>query len=139
MPDTVDQATRSSIMARVRSTDTGPEMRARRALHGAGYRFRLHRRDLPGSPDIVMLRHRTVVFVNGCFWHGHDCKRGARVPVTNRDYWVAKIGRNRARDASSRRALRRLGWRVNVVWECDLNRGVARVLGRLRGVAQASA
>jgi DNA mismatch endonuclease (patch repair protein) len=89
-------------------------------LHRLGYRFRLHRRDLPGSPDIVLPRWRSVVFVHGCFWHGHDCARGARTPQTNRDYWSAKIARNRARDAGVAEALTERGWRVITVWECQM-------------------
>lgn len=112
---------RSRIMAAVKGADTKPEMLVRRFLHAAGLRYSLHRKDLPGKPDIVLRRHRTCVFVNGCFWHGHDCKAG-RLPSTRVDFWTAKIGANRDRDARVTRALRDAGWRVLVVWECDLRR-----------------
>ena len=106
-------------MRRIRKRDTLPEVRVRRAAHAMGLRFRLHRRDLPGSPDLVFPKHRKVVFVHGCFWHGHDCKRGARQPKDNASYWRAKIERNRARDAASLQTLRADGWSALVVWECE--------------------
>jgi DNA mismatch endonuclease, patch repair protein len=111
---------RSRIMRAVKGSNTGPEMIVRRLVHGMGYRFRLHRKDLPGKPDLVFPRLKKVVFVHGCFWHGHDCARGARVPARNRPYWVEKIARNRIRDEASQRALSALGWKVKVVWECEL-------------------
>lgn len=107
-------------MRTVRSKDTKPELIVRRLVYGLGYRYRLHRRDLPGSPDLVLGPRRKVIFVHGCFWHGHDCKRGARVPKTNQEYWTAKIARNVARDKENRRALEALGWSVCVIWECEL-------------------
>ena len=107
-------------MRAVRSADTKPEMRVRRLLHRLGYRFRLHRAELPGSPDIVFPGRRRVIFVHGCFWHGYDCKRGARRPKTNADYWRAKIVRNRARDAAAEAALHDAGWAVLTLWECAL-------------------
>ena len=111
---------RSAVMRRVRGRDTGPEMIVRRALTALGARYRLHRKDLPGNPDIVMPGRRLAVFVHGCFWHGHDCARGARVPKANRDYWVGKVARNKARDVKSRAELQAAGWRVETVWECEL-------------------
>ncbi len=111
---------RSAVMRAIRSRDTRPELRVRSLLHRLGYRFRLHRRDLPGSPDIVLPGRRAVVFVHGCFWHGHDCARGARAPKANAGYWSAKLARNRERDAGAQAALAALGWRVVVVWECAL-------------------
>ena len=107
-------------MRRVKSRNTTPEMTVRRALTRLRVRYRLHRKDLPGNPDIVMPGRKLALFVHGCFWHGHDCARGSRVPKQNRDYWVGKVGRNRARDAASRDALAALGWRVETIWECDL-------------------
>ncbi len=133
MTDVFDQQKRSWIMSRVKGRDTKPEVAVRSALHRAGFRFRLHAKDLPGAPDIVLRKHRMVVFVNGCFWHGHGCPRGARIPAANRDYWVRKIARNQARDRRVQRQLRRLGWRVRVVWECKLERGIERVLRDLAG------
>jgi DNA mismatch endonuclease (patch repair protein) len=118
--DVFDEQTRSAVMRRVKGRDTAPELKVRKALTALGARYRLHRADLPGKPDIVMPGRRLAIFVHGCFWHGHDCARGARAPKTNREYWATKIARNRARDARSREALAALGWRVETIWECDL-------------------
>lgn len=107
-------------MARVKSRDTGPELTVRRILTRMGHRYRLHRVDLPGTPDIVFIRRRKAVFVHGCFWHGHDCSRGARVPKNNADYWQAKIARNQVRDSDADAALREMGWTSLSVWECQL-------------------
>ncbi len=107
-------------MSRVRSRNTRPELVVRSALHIRGYRFRLHRKDLPGNPDIVLPKHRAVVFVHGCFWHGHQgCGRSKR-PGTNTAFWNAKIDRNMARDAKTQVLLREAGWRVLVVWQCRI-------------------
>lgn len=110
---------RSEIMRAVRSKDTKPELRIRRLLHSLGYRYRLHRKDLPGHPDIVFPNRRKVIFVNGCFWHGHQCRRGARVPKSNTAYWLKKIARNVERDAAVREELQRLGWATLTIWECE--------------------
>ena len=118
--DVYPPAKRSAVMAKVKGRDTGPELRVRRLLWRLGARYRLHRRDLPGSPDIVLAGRRLAVFVHGCFWHGHDCARGARVPKTNRDYWTVKVARNRARDQAALTQLHALGWRAAVIWECEL-------------------
>lgn len=118
-------------MRRVKGRNTTPEMTVRRALTKLGARYRLHRKDLPGRPDIVMPGRRLAVFVHGCFWHGHDCARGARVPKQNREYWVAKVARNVARDTRTAEALTALGWRVETVWECEL-RDSAGLAARLR-------
>ena len=131
--DVFDAATRSAVMRRVKGRDTAPELKVRRALTALGARYRLHRADLPGKPDIVMPGRRLAIFVHGCFWHGHDCARGARVPKDNRDYWVGKVERNRARDARNREALTALGWRVETIWECDL-KDAAALEARLRGL-----
>ena len=125
MTDVYDTAKRSAVMRRVRGRDTTPEMKVRGALTRLGARYRLHRKDLPGKPDIVMPGRRLALFVHGCFWHGHDCARGARVPKQNRDYWVAKVARNVARDANTRAALTAAGWRVEVLWECELKDAAA--------------
>ncbi len=114
-------------MRAVHSTNTTPEKKVRQALHAAGYRFRLQRRDLPGTPDIVLPRYKTVVFVHGCFWHGHGCNR-AKMPATNTTYWQAKRDRNMTRDAANAAALHERGWRVLVVWGCDLPGGIQTVL-----------
>lgn len=117
MADTVSKTARSRIMAAVKSKDTAPELSVRRLVHSLGYRYRLHVRSLPGSPDLVFPRLRKVINVNGCFWHMHNCPR-CRVPASRRDYWVAKMQRNAARDKRTRRELRKLGWQVLVLWEC---------------------
>lgn len=111
---------RSRIMRAVKACDTTPEMIVRRLVHSMGYRYRLHRKDLPGKPDLTFQSRRKVIFVHGCFWHGHDCKRGARVPKTNQDYWETKIAKNRERDKRHDGDLRREGWQVLVVWECQI-------------------
>jgi len=118
MTDVFDQRKRSEIMSRVRSKDTKPELLVRRALHRMGYRFRLHVRELPGTPDIVLPRHRKVVMVNSCFFHGHECPRGKR-PTTNAEWWAEKLNRNAERDAENIAALNCAAWDVLVVWQCQ--------------------
>lgn len=118
--DVFDAATRSAVMRKVKGSDTGPERRVRKALWALGARYRLQRRDLPGRPDVAMPGRKLAIFVHGCFWHGHDCARGARTPKANRDYWLAKIARNKARDAAALAALAGRGWRAEVLWECEL-------------------
>ena len=120
MTDVFTPEQRSRVMARVRGKNTRPELAVRRLLWRAGHRYRLHRRDLPGSPDIAFIGRRLAVFVHGCFWHGHDCSRGARAPKQNAEYWRAKIARNRARDTAAEVALAAQGWRTLTVWECEL-------------------
>lgn len=120
MTDHVDQRTRSAIMAAVGSKDTGPELKLRKMLHALGYRYRLHDSRLPGKPDIVFARRRVTVFVNGCFWHRHEGCRYATTPKTETDFWQSKFDANKARDARNIKALKRLGWRVAVVWQCQL-------------------
>jgi len=110
---------RSRIMRAIKSRDTGPEILVRKLVHRLGFRFRLHRKDLPGRPDLVFVKSRKVIFVNGCFWHGHACARGARVPKTNRAYWQKKIAGNVARDVESIRRLRKLAWATLTIWECE--------------------
>ena len=135
MPDVFDPPTRSAVMRRVKGRDTGPERTVRQVLTRLGARYRLHRADLPGRPDIVLPGRRLAVFVHGCFWHGHDCARGSRVPQARRDYWAAKIAGNRARDARNADALAALGWRVETVWECELKaRALPALEGRLRAL-----
>jgi len=107
-------------MQAVKSRDTKPEMIVRHTAHQAGYRYRLHRTDLPGTPDLAFPRLRKIIFVNGCFWHGHDCKRGGREPKENAEYWKRKISRNKERDAKAIERLSALGWNVLVIWECQL-------------------
>ena len=128
--DTVSSAERTRIMGRVRSADTKPELYVRRTLHAAGLRFRLHDRRLPGSPDLVLAKHRTVVFVQGCLWHWHGCRR-SRMPAANAEYWRRKIARNVERDAANAAVLSEMGWRVELVWECELAASTAALIARL--------
>lgn len=118
---------RSWLMSRIRAKDTKPELAVRSMLHRMGFRFRLHRRDLPGSPDIVLPGRGTVVFVHGCFWHGHSCKR-TKMPNSREEFWEQKIEGNKKRDRRMRSQLRSLGWKVVVVWECELRRPDALAL-----------
>lgn len=136
--DVYDKAKRSAVMARVKSKDTTPEKTLRRLLTGLGARYRLHRKDLPGNPDLVMPGRKLAFFVHGCFWHGHDCARGSRVPKNNRDYWLAKVARNVARDERSKAALEAAGWRVEVVWECAM-KDEAALTARLEAVLDQAA
>lgn len=117
--DTLTPEERSEVMGRIRSKDTKPELLVRSLLHRLGYRFRLHRKDLPGRPDIVLPRHRKIIFVQGCFWHGHNCRLASR-PKSNQQYWEAKILTNRTRDEKNCTALRELGWKVLELWECEI-------------------
>lgn len=117
-------------MRAVKSADTSPELAVRRLLHSMGFRYRLHAKNLPGKPDIVFPGKRKVIFVHGCFWHGHGCRRGARVPKANREYWLQKILRNKSRDKRHSVALKRLGWRTLIIWECQISRS-QRLLEKL--------
>ena len=126
---------RSAVMRKVPGKNSSAEMAVRRLLTRMGLRYRLHRKDLPGSPDVAMPGRKAAVFVHGCFWHGHDCKRGARSPKANADYWTAKIARNRARDAAAVEALTAMGWRPLVVWECEL-KDEAQVEARVRNLLE---
>ena len=120
MVDTVSPEVRSRIMAQVKSKGMKPEMKVRRLLHGLGYRYRLHRSDLPGRPDLVFPSRRKVVFVNGCFWHYHRGCVHVRVPASNQGYWVAKLERNRDRDERNLELLADMGWSALTAWECEL-------------------
>jgi len=119
--DRISKPERSALMAKVRSKNTTPEVLVRSRLHRAGFRFRCHCRNLPGSPDIVLPKYRTVILVHGCFWHGHNCKRGA-LPSSNKQFWEEKISRNRSRDLKSQRTLRGMGYHVIIVWTCRLQK-----------------
>jgi DNA mismatch endonuclease (patch repair protein) len=121
MADITDPATRSRMMSAIRSRDTQPEMAVRSALHGQGLRFRLHRKDLPGRPDLVFPKHCAVVFVHGCFWHLHGCS-ASKVPTTRPDFWHSKLRGNAARDSAKVSQLLEKGWRVAIVWECSIRR-----------------
>ncbi len=120
--DTLSRQDRSENMRRIRSRDTSPEWKVRRLVHSMGFRYRLHVRDLPGRPDLVFPRLRKIIFVHGCFWHPHGRCRFSHVPRSNLDYWIPKLERNRERDKRNIAALRRLGWRVLVIRECETER-----------------
>lgn len=130
MADSVSPEKRSWIMAQIKGKDTLPELAVRSMAHSMGFRFRLHSAALPGKPDLVFPRLGRVVLVHGCFWHGHRCREGCRIPKSNQSYWISKIAANKVRDGLVRRRLRRAGWAVLVVWECQL-RSPERVHSRL--------
>ena len=120
MADVFSPAKRSEVMQKITSKDTGPEMRIRRALHKLGFRYKLHDKSLPGKPDIVLPKYKTAIQVRGCFWHQHaDCEAG-RLPKSNLEYWRPKLERNVSRDAQKDEALKAMGWRVIVIWECEI-------------------
>ena len=123
MPDVVSPETRSRMMSGIRGRDTQPELVVRRFLHRQGFRFRLHVAGMPGRPDLVLARYRTAIFVHGCFWHRHPGCRYATLPATRREFWETKLEGNATRDARDTAALEAVGWRVIVVWECDVRRG----------------
>jgi DNA mismatch endonuclease (patch repair protein) len=120
MSDVFDVSKRREIMRAIRGKDTRVELAVRSLAHALGFRFRLHRKGLPGTPDLVFPRLRKVIFVHGCFWHLHSCNRGQSAPITNAEFWSAKRGSNALRDRRNILALRRLGWQVLVVWECQV-------------------
>lgn len=122
MTDIVSPEKRSSMMSGIRGKDTKPEIIVRRLLHRLGYRFRLHRKDLPGKPDIVLSKWRTVIFVNGCYWHGHEDCHLFRLPKTRTEFWEAKISGNRSRDQRNHFALQNTKWKVVIIWECAVSK-----------------
>jgi DNA mismatch endonuclease (patch repair protein) len=119
MADVVDKKTRSRMMSNIKSKDTKPELLIRKALHAKGYRYKLHTKDLPGKPDIVLPKHRAVVFIHGCFWHGHDCHL-FKWPKDNQEFWENKINTNKRNDSKHNTELQESGWRVMIVWECSI-------------------
>ncbi len=121
MVDIFDKETRSTLMSKIRGKNTKPEIQLRRILFAMGYRFRLHARDLPGQPDIVFTKRKAAIFMHGCFWHSHACPAG-RVPKTRREFWERKLAANRDRDARQLQLLEVAGWRVLVIWECELRK-----------------
>ena len=129
--DKLSRSRRSWNMSRIRGRNTGPEIRLRSLLHRAGFRFRIHVRDLPGRPDIVLPRYRTAIFVHGCFWHRHPGCRNSTMPSTRRDFWEEKFEENIRRDLRNRHALEGAGWSVAVVWECELEADAQGVLDRI--------
>ncbi len=130
-----DPARRSATMRAVKSRDTTPELIVRALLRRFAPFYRLHRKDVAGNPDVAYLGKKRAIFVHGCFWHGHDCARGARMPKANADYWRAKIARNRARDAANVEKLKLAGWRALTVWECEL-KDLNALEARLRAFLQ---
>jgi DNA mismatch endonuclease (patch repair protein) len=136
MVDIISRERRSLLMGRIRATNTGPELFVRRLLHKLGYRYRLHQRKLPGRPDIVFTAKRAVIFVHGCFWHRHDCDH-AYMPKTRKTFWQTKFARNVERDRENQQKLAAEGWKILVVWECELDstnleRRLTRFLGAVR-------
>lgn len=125
--DRLSRERRSANMRRIRSKDTAPELFLRRLLHRAGYRFRIHRKDLPGKPDLVFTQRKKVIFVHGCFWHQHPGCREGRVPSSRAEYWEPKLQRNKQRDSATVDALRAIGWKSLVIWECELKNAAAVV------------
>ena len=130
--DKISPARRSANMRAVKSRNTKPEMVVRSVAHRLGYRFRLHRTNLPGKPDIIFPSRRAVIFVHGCFWHMHRCARGALAPKTNAEFWMKKRARNVERDALQIHQLRKQGWRTLVIWECE-TKDISKLTSRLRG------
>lgn len=129
--DRLTKEQRSRNMASVRGKDTKPELRVRSAVHRNGFRYSLHCKDLPGKPDLALPKYNTVIFVHGCFWHGHDCSKGKR-PATNKGFWQEKLDSNVERDRRNQAALAESGWRVLVVWECEIEEGIDRAVGYLQ-------
>jgi DNA mismatch endonuclease, patch repair protein len=128
--DSLGKDRRSENMRRIRSKDTSPELRVRRLMYSMGYRYRLHISHLPGKPDIVLRKYKAVIFVHGCFWHQHSACREGRIPSSNSSYWAPKLARNVARDREHAKALKKAGWRVLTLWECDLGEEVTERLQR---------
>jgi DNA mismatch endonuclease, patch repair protein len=122
MADVHDKATRSYNMSRIRSRNTKPEMQVRKFLHGQGFRYKLHDKKLPGKPDIVLPKYKTVIFIHGCFWHGHKGCKYFVVPKTRTDWWLHKINSNIANDTKAIKALKKNGWKVIHLWECNLKK-----------------
>ncbi len=131
MTDRVTPEERSRMMSAVRGSNTKPELFVRQELHANGFSFRLHRADLPGKPDLVLPRFRIAVFVNGCFWHGHHCKRG-KLPETRKDFWERKIRGNIDRDRRARAALTKAGWSVVTIWTCKIEPQTKKLISTLR-------
>ena len=128
--DIVSKKKRSDMMSRIRSKNTGPEKYVRKELLKRGFKFTLHKKNLPGKPDIVLKKYKTVINVNGCFWHHHNCGR-YNVPKNNRKFWLNKLKKNKARDIKNTRKLRKLGWKVYKVWECKMQKGLNKTINSL--------
>lgn len=134
MVDIVDSATRSRMMSGIQGKDTKPELLVRKYLHGRGIRFRLHAKELPGKPDLVFPKYHAVVFVHGCFWHQHPKCKYAYLPKSNTAFWENKLQSNQARDKVNEAALKDLGWRVIIIWECSIDdKSLARLASKIKG------
>ncbi|CAN5122291.1 very short patch repair endonuclease [soil metagenome] len=131
--DVFTKAKRSEIMTRIRSKHTAPEIAVRSYLRAVGISYRTYTKSLPGKPDVILKNHKTVILINGCFWHSHSCKRGT-TPKSNVHYWVPKLLRNKERDRTNQRALKRLGYTVMVLWECQIKKGNFGRLTRIKNV-----
>ena len=131
MADFLTGPERSALMSRVRNRGTAPELKVRHAVWHAGFRYRVNVRSLPGSPDLALKRYRTAILVQGCFWHGHDCRKGLRRPATNTAFWNTKLDDTLRRDAANQGTLRELGWTVFVIWGCEIDDGINRLLSHL--------
>ena len=132
MADIFNKKKRSQIMGRISGKDTKPELIIRKALFSEGYRYRLHRKDLPGSPDIVFPSLKKVIFVNGCFWHGHNCKKAA-LPTTNKRFWKKKLTGNKERDKLNLLKLKKEGWKVLIIWQCEIKKSILeRQINRIK-------
>ena len=121
MSDIFSQTKRSDIMSKISSKDTKPEILVRKFLFSKGFRYRINVKTLPGKPDIVLPKYKTIIFVNGCFWHGHNCKKG-KLPSSNTDFWKEKISNNKSRDAQNSDLLVKLGWKVIIIWQCEISK-----------------
>ena len=124
MPDVMTPLQRHECMSHIRSKNTKPEQLVRHFLWNRGFRYRLHVKDLPGKPDIVLAKYRALIFINGCFWHGHDGCKDFVIPKTNTDFWLEKIGKNKSRDLQDKTLLTASGWNVITIWECELKKGI---------------
>lgn len=130
MPDKISTKQRSSIMSKIKSKDTKPEITVRKHLHGLSYRFRLHDKKLPGKPDIVLKKYKSAIQVRGCFWHQHGCKY-SNVPKSNKTYWIPKLKQNKKRDRLNDKKLKKLGWKIIVIWECKLQNELKRLIKKI--------
>ena len=138
MGDFLTKEDRSALMSRVRNRGTAVEQKVRHAVWTSGFRYRLNVRTLPASPDLVLRRYRTAVLVQGCFWHGHNCRKGQRRPATNQEFWNHKLDKNLERDAFNQEKLHELGWTVFVIWECSLAKGIDALLDHLQHLRETS-
>jgi DNA mismatch endonuclease (patch repair protein) len=121
LADNLSQEQRSNVMRKVKARNTSPEITIRKLLRAVGETgYRLHRKDLPGKPDIAFIGRKLAIFVHGCYWHGHDCARGKRVPKSNQEYWIAKITKNKARDCANKEQLEKSDWKILIIWECEI-------------------